>query len=470
MAFKRYFALPMVFATLLYGADPRDAQIADLKKKIESMQDSLGEMEERIDQNELSSTLNKVKFGLEVSTSASNLNFKDKDTAYHNNGKIASEVHLNMAARTERLNFTGRLSIAKSWGDMGWNGLPSELEAGRGFESGPVVYLERAFVDYMILEGLTATIGRQPGTDGPGSNLRNNSARMSTYPALLVNVLGDALVFTYAPKYFDTSALAFRVGYSKIYQGGNSGGNYFTFNQKDNDADLLFVGAEGKLPLGFMGDNLAILSYVQILNHTLPIETGALNLGPVNLGNAQVANAYFENNRFFGLPLNWFIAGGFFKGSAANQDDVVRKITNGAVGGREQLDQIVSSGLGGAEMAQAQAVANALRFNEESAYAVHVGARYDLPFDFKLGYEFFHGSQYWYALSRASINDPLDFRNTRGNVHDIYLIYQLDFYQFLRASYTNIHNKYSNNGLPFGGALPVDRTNEVFMLMYNVKF
>lgn len=55
-------------------------------------------------------------------------------------------------------------------------------------------------------------------------------------------------------------------------------------------------------------------------------------------------------------------------------------------------------------------------------------------------------------MSRPSINDPLNLRMTRGTAHDFYAIYQLDRYQFLRLSYTNIQNIWSNRGLPFGGS------------------
>ncbi len=40
--------------------------------------------------------------------------------------------------------------------------------------SGPVLYVDRAYLDCYITPEWIATIGRQPGTDGPGSNLRNN--------------------------------------------------------------------------------------------------------------------------------------------------------------------------------------------------------------------------------------------------------------------------------------------------------
>ncbi|ECK6995105.1 DUF3373 domain-containing protein, partial [Campylobacter jejuni] len=103
-------------------------------------------------------------------------------------------------------------------------------------------------------------------------------------------------------------------------------------------------------------------------------------------------------------------------------------------------------------------------------YAVHVGGRYDFTKALKVGYEFFWGSRYWYTMSRPSINDPLNIRMTRGTAHDFYVIYQLDRYQFLRLSYTNIQNIWGNRGLPFGGAKKDKARADNIMLMYNVKF
>lgn len=50
------------------------------------------------------------------------------------------------------------------------------------------------------------------------------------------------------------------------------------------------------------------------------------------------------------------------------------------------------------------------------------------------------------------------------------MIYQLDRYQFLRLSYTNIQNKWGNRGIPLMGAKKEKSRADNIMLMYNVKF
>ena len=352
-----------------------------------------------------------------------------------------NELHLNMNADiNDKTKFYGRLSMAKNWSQMGWSGSPYDLDAGRNTRtSGPVLYVDRAYLDYYITPEWIATIGRQPGTDGPGSNLRNNALRQSTYPALAINALGDAAVITYKPESLQDHKVAIRAAYGKTYQWDEEGKvRDWMSDQKDADANLYYAAVEGELPIEGMGDNLILFNIAYLSDFALPLNNGPIGLpgngvtttildddGVVNLGDLTIANLHFENYKAFGTNLSGIL--------------------------------------------QKQGYGNG-KFNEEDGYAVHVGGRYDFTKALKVGYEFFWGSRYWYTMSRPSINDPLNIRMTRGTAHDFYVIYQLDRYQFLRLSYTNIQNIWGNRGLPFGGAKKDKARADNIMLMYNVKF
>ncbi|EDP6827815.1 outer membrane tyrosine kinase, partial [Campylobacter jejuni] len=332
-----------------------------------------------------------------------------------------------------KTKFYGRLSMAKNWSQMGWSGSPYDLDAGRNTRSsGPVLYVDRAYLDYYITPEWIATVGRQPGTDGPGSNLRNNALRQSTYPALAINALGDAAVITYKPESLQDHKVAIRAAYGKTYQWDEESGKVrdWMSDQKDADANLYYAAVEGELPIEGMGDNLIIFNVAHMTDFALPIP-GSMLLGDddevVNLGNLTLANIHFENYKAFGTNFNWFASLGYSNGS------------------NNEINPLLSTAL------QSKGYGNG-KFNEKDGYAVHVGGRYDFTKALKVGYEFFWGSRYWYTMSRPSINDPLNIRMTRGTAHDFYVIYQLDRYQFLRLSYTNIQNIWGNRGLPFGGA------------------
>ena len=169
-----------------------------------------------------------------------------------------------------KLKFYGRLSMAKNWSQMGWS--PLDLDAGRNTRSsGLVLYVDRAYLDYYITPEWIATIGRQPGTDGPRSNLRNNALRQSTYPALAINALGDAAVITYKPESLQDHKVAIRAAYGKTYQWDEEGKvRDWMSDQKDADANLYYAAVEGELPIEGMGDNLILFNIAYLSDFALP--------------------------------------------------------------------------------------------------------------------------------------------------------------------------------------------------------
>ncbi len=433
--------LAQIQAELAQIRKEREAQA----KQNEAVKAELADLNDRADETEFQAALSKVKFGLEFSTAVSNTNYKVSGQDYSANNKWMNELHLNMNADiNDKTKFYGRLSMAKNWSQMGWSGSPLDLDAGRNTRtSGPVLYVDRAYLDYYITPEWIATIGRQPGTDGPGSNLRNNALRQSTYPALAINALGDAAVITYKPESLQDHKVAIRAAYGKTYQWDEEGKvRDWMSDQKDADANLYYAAVEGELPIEGMGDNLIIFNVAHMTDFALPLPSipSILNQGVYNLGDLTLANIHFENYNAFGTNFNYFVSLGYSNGANAHTLSVIPTI-------------------------QSQ-----LEFNEKDGYAVHVGGRYDFTKALKVGYEFFWGSRYWYTMSRPSINDPLNIRMTRGTAHDFYVIYQLDRYQFLRLSYTNIQNIWGNRGLPFGGAKKDKARADNIMLMYNVKF
>lgn len=443
--------LAQIQAELAQIRKEREAQA----KQNEAVKAELADLNDRADETEFQAALSKVKFGLEFSTAVSNTNYKVSGQDYSANNKWMNELHLNMNADiNDKTKFYGRLSMAKNWSQMGWSGTPYDLDAGRNTRSsGPVLYVDRAYLDYYITPEWIATVGRQPGTDGPGSNLRNNALRQSTYPALAINALGDAAVITYKPESLQDHKVAIRAAYGKTYQWDEESGEVrdWMSDQKDADANLYYAAVEGELPIEGMGDNLIIFNVAHMTDFALPLPeinipgpggalVNVLQDGVYNLGNLTLANIHFENYNAFGTNFNYFASLGYSSGANAHTLSAI------------------------------PAVQSQLEFNEKDGYAVHVGGRYDFTKALKVGYEFFWGSRYWYTMSRPSINDPLNIRMTRGTAHDFYVIYQLDRYQFLRLSYTNIQNIWGNRGLPFGGAKKDKARADNIMLMYNVKF
>lgn len=463
-----YLVALCVFATSLFAA-PRTTE------------GRLADLEDRLDDIEFQSGLDKIKFGLDFSTGGGESWYKISERysgttlipeqKYSAHNKWGMELHLNMNAPiNDYTKFYGRLSMAKNYGMMDKNGVhqPLDIDAGRDLRtSGQSLYVTRAYVDLFFTPEIIATLGRQPGTDGPGSNLRNNALRQATYPALLFNTLGDAAVISYKPRFLKQLQFVVRGAYGKIYQADSQGVvRDWTSKQDALDSDLYYASMEIQPYLGSLGKNsLIMLSYARLSN--LALDLSALNsaIGVKNLGDTDLMNLHFESYQAFGLPLNYFVSGSYMKGSGAREVSFTTQVPT--VAGTTLTTTPREMNLG-------------KLFNEETAFAVHAGLRYDFHRYFKLGGEYFYGSQYWYTVTRASFNDPLNIRATRGQAFDVYVITQLDRNQFFRLSYTHIQNKWSNRGLPFGGAYGTndedkakggyESTADNVMLIYNVKF
>ncbi|EOI9925569.1 DUF3373 family protein, partial [Campylobacter coli] len=316
--------LAQIQAELAQIRKEREAQV----KQNEAVKAELADLNDRADETEFQAALSKVKFGLEFSTAVSNTNYKVSGQDYSANNKWMNELHLNMNADiNDKTKFYGRLSMAKNWSQMGWSGTPYDLDAGRNTRSsGPVLYVDRAYLDYYITPEWIATVGRQPGTDGPGSNLRNNALRQSTYPALAINALGDAAVITYKPESLQDHKVAIRAAYGKTYQWDEEGKvRDWMSDQKDADANLYYAAVEGELPIEGMGDNLILFNIAYLSDFALPLNNGPIALpgngtildddGVVNLGDLTIANLHFENYKAFGTNFNYFLSLGYSHGN-----------------------------------------------------------------------------------------------------------------------------------------------------------
>ena len=428
-----------------------------------SLQQQIDELNDRVDSNELQATLNKVKFGLDFNASMNNFFIDNNGVSSTQANKWLMGLYLNMNADvTKYAKFTGRLAMTKAFGDLSW--MPSasyvtSLDAGKGVAGGSAVYVERAYVDLFLGNYWALTVGRLPGTEGPGYNLRNGAARMSTYPALLVNALGDGGVVTFKP-YTDA---ALRAGFAKVYQPlylnlYSGAGNIFNEAGGNGQADmnLMFVAYETPFLPKSAGKSLLMLSYMYISNYSIPptlaglvsnpegaaqAGNGALgNADGKNIGDLQYANIHLENFNLAGSGFNWFAsftwANGTDSHNASNMPSMLPQVE---------------------------------LFNGQGSYALHIGARYDFGSHFKLGYEYFHGSKNWYAFSRVSANDPLNIRNTRGDVHDVYAIFQLDTFQFFRLSYTYLHRDYGLANT-YGATAAADITTQNLSAAYILRF
>jgi len=445
--------LSTVAISLMFGAPNADlkqkiksleSELNQLKSQVSDMNDDIDDLNDRVDENELQSALNKIKWSAEFETTVANFygrrtNPQTQTTQnFTNTNKWFMKLMLNMEAKiNDKTRFTGRLMMSKAWSQS----VPSAY-AGMDMYQGRVngtsaLYVERAYVDYKFTPNFIMTIGRQPSSDGPGMSLKYDTPRKSTYPALLFNGAADGIVFTYK------APLTVRVAYGKGYEWQDPQYEWTAPNGGIKDTNVYGAFIEGKLPVGSRG--FWQLSYVKTTDLFSNTNGSQANQN-VNLGNYTHYGFYAESYNI--VPkLDAFISTAISKPSP-----------NGSTA------MVDLNGDGVAE--------TPVKLNQKTGYAYHIGARYTLPKNVKVGYEFNHGSKYWFSFT-GNIYDPMNKMAIRGYVHDIYAIYHLDMFQYIRANFMYARNKYNFNGwyfAPNGEPQSIDDIYKMIALTYDLRF
>jgi hypothetical protein len=445
---KKLLMLTMAGSILLAGEC--DAKLEKLKMEFEKfkkeMSEQIDELYDRADENELQASLNKIKWSGEFETRVGNYSGERTDFStgktkkFRNNNKWDMRIKLNMEAKiNEKTKFTGRIMVSKAWANS-TGVFQSQLDMLQGRANGNAkLALERAYIDYKFTPNFIMTIGRQPSSDGPGMNLKYDTPRKATYPALLFNGEADGIVFTYK-----TKPATFRLAYGKGYQWQDINNGY-TSGTSQKDTNVYGFFAEGRLPFD-IGENLLIFSATKTTDLIAnPFDASNNNM---NLGDYTHLGLYFENNKAFKTKLSYFISLAY-----ANPN------------GNGKSTNIDFDGDGVVDMPN-------VKLLKKSGYAYHIGLRYDIKNNFKVGYEFNHGSRYWFSFS-SNIADPINKLAARGNVNDFYLIYNLDMNQYFRLGYTRADIDYAGSGMYYwmnGEPNKVDEYYDVLYTTYDVRF
>jgi hypothetical protein len=413
-------------------------QISGLESGIKSqIQKELGAVEDRIDGVETSVLMNKVNLGLGFRSRVDSYNAKRVNgTTAGNDNVWTTKLHLNMDSQiTDNMKFSGRLAMYKYWGGntaIGNNQNMSGYDPMQGRRpADSAVFAERAYVDYIIDKEwavpVTFTIGRQPSSDGPSHQFKDNTVRKSTYSALGFDGAADGVVTTLdLQKATGMENAAVRLAYGKGYQAYNTtNGNtqYIDSSNGVKDTQIYGMFIDGAIPS--VKGSLLQLGYVKAKDVTGM--TGGANLGSIDLIGAM---AEFTNIAGSGVDL--FAHYGLSR-TDSNANTVNVGDGNGAIYGL----------LGDS--------AHANLNEKHTGNAFWLGGRYTLPFanSAKIGYEYNRGSQYWISFTNSA-NDLTNKLAARGNAHEVYYIQPINRYAYLRAGAQFIKYDYAGSGSHLG--------------------
>lgn len=412
------------------------------------IEEELWSIQDRIDSVETLTLLNKVNLGLGFTQRVDNFSKKYADgTKINDNNIWTTKLNLNMESRiTDTMKFTGRLSMYKYWADSDPNSLSyrDSTQGRRPSDSG--LWVERAYVDWTLYNGevpIILTLGRQPSSDGPSFQYKDNTVRKSTYSALAFDGAVDGIVATANfQKVTGMNNAALRLAYGKAYQAHDafqySGVSNYTGSEiksangttlKDSDTYGIFV--DGAVPS--VEGTLWQLYYVtarEIPMTDMALPMGGANQSGVNenIGNFNIAGAFVEATNILGSGLDLFAHYAVSKAEPNGNQWVINM-----PGQPTQYIGLMSSTQGDTDT--------------KTGSAFWAGFRYAIPFipGGKLGYEYNQGSKYWFNFGSGS-NDLTNKLATKGSANEVYYIQDINRYAYARLGAIFIDYDYSNSG------------------------
>ncbi|ETR70341.1 MAG: hypothetical protein OMM_08888 [Candidatus Magnetoglobus multicellularis str. Araruama] len=402
------------------------------------------------------------------------------------------------------LRFHSRLSMTHIWADDDYPIYPElNLINESRIESDISLKVERVYADIFFepVENLPIafTFGRLPTTDGFPTNLREDSARKSTYPSMAYDIESDGLGLSIDVSHFTRlKNSAYRLVYIRRCEDvetvsfgkqlSHKNGVYRLDDLRSSNLEIYISQFETLLP-GIFHDTLFLVNLVYIPNvppqdmrysdDAYPFyydDSGLLFIEkPESIGTGWKTSVYLESKNFLNLHIDAFLGVGYMESTAKGAlKFMINPSALGLMGepvlARDAYKKYEShlddypNAVPVLKQLQAAPPAIGLINNDgvsnRNAHAFHLGGRFQMPFpqinNPKVGIEYNYGSQYWLGFSEAS-EDPLHKLSNRGSTWDIYYIQPVNQYLTFRMGYTDMKKDY-DHGLSFyfGRPNPVD--------------
>ena len=420
--------------------DAMSQQIVELQKEIKTLKAQQNEMKENTDDNyayieevEAKQFRDKIHFSLGFKTNLDNFQKKYADGhTVRSNNIWSSKLMLNMQADiTKHMNFYGRLSMYKYWGSSTihpftyYDNMQGRVPADSG------LYVERAYINWFIspdsLIPFTVTIGRQPSSDGPSNQFKDNTTRKGTYSALLYDGAADGVVLsTDLSKLTTIPNTVLRVGYAKGYAYSESSPyatNAFVGPANNDVKDTNVLGIFLDTSVKGVENSLIQLSYSRMFDIIAnPLDTNTTNHNNPNIGDVDMYGAMIEFTDFKDTHLDMFAQFGY---SVAHPNGESYSVMGHDIGLLSENGDT----------------------STKSGYAAWLGGRYGFgeKQKYKLGLEYNYGSKNWINLTQGSF-DIYNKLATRGNAYEGYLMYVINRYANLRLGYIYIDYHYTRSG------------------------
>ncbi len=381
--------------------------------------------------------------------------------AYNNNNDslFTNRLRLNFDAKvSDNVSFTGRLSMYKVFGDSTgvqvFDGQPTSMNVDgttAGVPNSDQLRVERAFFSWNEIGGskLYLSIGRRPSTGGPPMNYRQDELRGGTPSGTLIDYQFDGITVGYKL----TDKMIWRLCWGLGYESGWGNGNLLKMPQ-DRLKDSHFLGAN--LDLWNTEDTLVQATYAHAFNvtdgfdGTVVLPVNPLTGDPVN---APVVMRYTPSANLGAIHL--------FGMNVTHKARAVDFYTSGNLSATRPNG--VTTPFGGLMSDPFETPVN------RSGYMFLGGIRYNFPNDerTKVGFEFNHGSQYWFNFAQASDDIIAPKTDTRGNVYEAYLTHRINSRFIFKADFIRYNYDYSGSGWHLGAPKSLDSNPTLGFPTYN---
>lgn len=368
----------------------------------------------------------------------------------HNNDILyTSRLRLRLKADVSKdIDFDARLSMYKVWGDSTgvqvYSGGATQINfdgTTAGVPNSDILRVERAYFDWKNMFGtpLYLSIGRRPSTGGAPLNLRQDEMRGGTPLGSVVDFQFDGITVGYHLGDESTIRLCYGLGYESGFGNGEvlkqpadrlKDAHLLGVNWDIYSTERTFIQATWAhafdLPDGFNG--LLVLPNDPVtgapINAPVVLRfTPSRNLGDLDLGSLLLIRR--------DGPLDWFVSGNLSQSHPEN----------------------VTTPFGGL-------FADPFDVPEtHTGWMVYAGVRLNLNQDrTKIGFEYNHGSQYWFnfALAEDDILGPKT--STRGDVLEAYVTHRITRNFIGKLGYIHYDFAYSNSGFPLGAPKDLSST------------
>ncbi|MCP3175892.1 DUF3373 domain-containing protein [Desulfuromonas sp. KJ2020] len=487
--------------------------IEELQKKIEELTDEVDYLSGRVDKTEKHTALDRIEFSGDLRAKADTLHYSDvawspgmmvdmtgvpgmppvvvpvsmltgnpvipgmmpavapEKGDLDNDILYTTRLRLNMKAKVyDNVNFSGRLSMYKNWGDStgvkvfdSWDSFTMD-GTHSGNTTSDSLFVERAYFDWSHIGGSNfyLSIGRRPSTYGPPTQYRENELRGGTPSGHLVNFNFDGVTIGYnLSELTGIEGQTIRFCYGQGFESQYGNGELFTrndFNTEDThlggiNFDILNDGTNFLQLTAF-----AALDVVDGFKGTFAFPSQFVDLFTTNIA---ADTAMFPNMNFVVRYQPTTVVGDMFLGGLGYAREEMNDVKYFASLGWTRLDPNGKAGMFGGMASDAVfsattgEIVGVTNTDAKDGYGVYAGVQVPAPLG-KFGLEYNFGSKYWTPFTQAQDDVAGSKLATRGHAGEAYYIFDINPNMFIKVGGIYYDYEYTGSGSPVGAPQKVD--------------